>query len=76
MEISRAMKPEVPYQDHVTGGDVHVGLDGLLAPGRGAAPSRGAGDGPIAELGGDAVYPGGVQGLRAVRAFHCHALAA
>lgn len=27
------VQPEVPYQDHVTGGDVHVGLDGFLTPG-------------------------------------------
>lgn len=40
----------MPYQDHVTGGDVHVGLNWLLAPGRCAAPGRGAGNGPIAKL--------------------------
>lgn len=40
----------MPYQDHVTGGDVHVGLNRLLAPGRCAAPGRGAGNGPIAKL--------------------------
>lgn len=49
------MGTAVPYQDHVTGGDVHVGLDGLLAPGRGAAAGRGAGHGAIAELRGHAV---------------------
>lgn len=70
------MTTERPYQDHVPGGDVHVGLDWLLTPGGCAAPGRGAGDGPIAELRGDAVYSRGAQGLRAVRCLHCHALAA
>lgn len=70
------MGTAVPYQDHVTGGDVHVGLDGLLTPGRGAAAGRGAGHGAIAELRGHAVDSRRVQRLRAVRGFHCHALAA
>lgn len=55
-----------PHQDHVTCGDVHVGVGGLLAPGGDAAPGRGAdGRAGIAELGGDAVDPGG-EGLRAL----------
>lgn len=54
------------HQNHVTCGDVHVGVGGLLAPGGDAAPGRGAdGRTGIAELGGDAVDPGG-EGLRAL----------
>lgn len=59
------------YQDHVTSGDVHVGRDGLLAPGGGAAARRRAGDGAIAELRGHAVEAWVTQGLRAVNALRC-----
>lgn len=65
-----------PYQDHVAGGDVHVGLRRLLGPGRGAAPCRRAGHRPIAELGGDAADAGRVRGLGAVGRAHGHALPA
>ena len=45
-----------PHQYHVTRGDVHVGVGGLLAPGGGAAAGRGAdGRAPLAELGRHAV---------------------
>lgn len=48
------------HQYHVTCGDVHVGVGGLLAPGRDTAPGWGA-DGctGIAELRWHAVDPGG-----------------
>lgn len=58
----------VPYQYHVTGGDVHVGRHGLLAPGGGAAASGGAGGHAVAELRGDAVEARVAQGLRALHA--------
>lgn len=65
------------HQYHVTCGDVHVWVGGLLAPGWDAAPGRGA-DGwtDIAELGWRAVDPGG-DGLWAfVRGFDSHTLPA
>lgn len=65
-----------PYQDHVAGGDVHVGRHGLLAPGRGAAPRGWAGQRPIAELRRHAVDAGRMRGLGAVGRAHGHALAA
>ena len=50
------------HQDHVTRGDVHVGLGGLFAPRRGGAVGGGrAVLGAIAELGGDAAYTGSVR---------------
>lgn len=54
------------HQYHVAGGDVHVRVGGLLAPGGDAAPCRGA-DGwtAVAELRRHAVDPGG-DGLRAL----------
>jgi len=48
------------HQDHVSGGDVHVGLDGLLAPGGRAAVGAGAGLRGVAELGRDAADPRGL----------------
>lgn len=39
-----------PDQNHVSRGDVHVGLGGLLTPGWGAAVGAGAGLGGITEL--------------------------
>ena len=66
------------YQDHVTGGYVHVGGDGLVAPGGGAAASRGAGRRPVAELGRHAVEARVTPRLRplhALRGPHRHALA-
>lgn len=65
-----------PYQDHVAGGDVHVGLHGLLGPGRCAAPGRGAGHRPITELGRHAVDARCVRGLWAFGWAHGHALPA
>lgn len=50
------------HQYHVTGGDVHVRLGGLLAPRWGGAVGGGrAVLGAIAELGGDAAYTGRVR---------------
>lgn len=46
-----------PDQNHVSRGDVHVGLGRLLAPGRGAAVGAGAGLGRITELGGHTAHP-------------------
>lgn len=61
----------------MTRGDVHVGVGGLLAPGRDAAPGRGAdGLAPVAELRGHAVDPGR-DGLAAFgRGFDRHTLTA
>lgn len=61
----------------MTGGDIHVGVGGLFAPGRDAAPRRGAdGRTAVAELGRDAVDPGG-DGLRTLSGrLDRHALAA
>lgn len=65
------------HQYHVTCGDVHVGVGGLLAPGRDAAPGRGAdGRTGVAELRGHTVDPGGDR-LRTLRGgFDGHALPA
>lgn len=65
------------HQYHVTCGDVHVGVGGLLAPGRDAAPGRGAdGWSGVAELRGHTVDPGGDR-LRTLRGgFDGHALPA
>lgn len=65
-----------PYQDHVAGGDVHVGLHWLLRPGRGAAPRGGAGHRPVTELRGHAADAGRVRGLRALGRARGHALPA
>lgn len=46
-----------PDQNHVSCGDVHVGLGGLLAPGWCAAVGTGAGLGRVAELGGHTAHP-------------------
>lgn len=46
-----------PDQNHVSSGDVHVGLGRLLAPGRCAAVRAGAGLGCIAELRGHTAHP-------------------
>ena len=67
----------VPYQYHVTSGDVHVGRHWLFAPGGGAAAGRRAARGAIAELGRDAVEPRVTQGLRPLDALwrpDCHTL--
>lgn len=48
---------QVPYQYHVTSGDVHIGRHWFFAPGGGAAAGRWAGCRTIAELGRDAVEP-------------------
>lgn len=60
----------------MSGGDVHVGVSGLLAPGGDAAPGRGAdGRTAVAELGRHAVDPGG-DGLGTLgRRLDGHALA-
>lgn len=60
----------------MSGGDVHVGLHRLLTPGRRAAASRRAGNGPITELGGNTIDSRGTQGLWAIRCLHGHALTA
>lgn len=59
----------------MTGGDVHVRVGGLFAPGGDAAPRRGAdGRAAVAELRRHAVDPGG-DGLRTLsRRFDRHAL--
>lgn len=77
-ETSFKISEQETHQNHVTGGDVHVGVGGLLAPGRDAAPRRRA-DGltaAIAELRRHAVDPGGDR-LRALgRRFDRHPLPA
>lgn len=61
---SRYLKgSKVPYQYHVTSGDVHVGWHWLLTPGGGTAAGGGAGCRAIAELRGDAVESRVAQGL-------------
>lgn len=65
------------HQDHVPGGDIHVGLRWLLTPGGGAAVRARAGLGGITELWGDAADPGGVCAprlLSAKRCLRCHVL--
>uniref|UniRef100_A0A674MFN6 Tubulin alpha chain n=1 Tax=Takifugu rubripes TaxID=31033 RepID=A0A674MFN6_TAKRU len=52
------MKTAGTDQDHVTGGDVHVCLCGLLAPGRRAAVRARTGLGSVTELGRHAAHPG------------------
>lgn len=46
-----------PDQNHVSCGDVHVGLGRLLAPGWCAAVGTGAGLGRVTELGGHTAHP-------------------
>ena len=70
------LEEKLTYQDHVAGGDVHVGLHRLLAPGRRAAASRVAGNGPITEMRGHTIDSRGMQGLWAIRCLHGHALTA
>lgn len=67
-----------PDQNHVSGGDVHVGLGRLLTPGRRAAVGAGAGLGCVAELRGHAAHPRGLWWtLRPVEQGLCsHVLAA
>lgn len=76
-EITSNREPCSSHQDHVTRGDVHVRVGGLLAPGRDAAPGRGA-DGwtGVAELRGHAVDPGGDRLRTLVGGFDGHALPA
>lgn len=79
-QSSDVWKPQhQTHQYHVTGGDVHVGRHGLLAPGGGAAAGGGAGGHAVAELRGDAVEARVAQGLRplhALRGSDRHPLAA